>query len=113
MNRVYFLFRLIFSIIFVTSTLVFTQSNVWKNIGPEGGYIIDIKISKSDPHIAYVLVDGGDIFKSEDYGESWIKSGWHDEAKFLYLSYNNADILYTANYLPESRGLYRKIFGRS
>ena len=111
MNRVLSISWIIFVFLLSFSQFIFSQNSLWKNIGPEGGYVIDLQFSKSNPQIVYALIDGGDIYRSEDYGESWNRSGWHEGAKFIYVSDHDEDILFTANTSPESRGLYKSSDG--
>jgi hypothetical protein len=58
---------------FSINAFAIEDSRVWKNIGPEGGYIKTLAISKSDPNIVYAL--GGlnfkMLFKSIDGGVQW------------------------------------------
>jgi hypothetical protein len=70
----------------------------WYNNGPDGGYVNCVSVSKSNPNIIYIGTKQG-IYKSENKGASWIKTGFPDyEVRSIIVSPTSPDIVFAGTF---------------
>src|SRR2546423_15363074 len=87
--------------IFGTRT-VRAGTNVWKNIGPEGGSVSAIAIDPQNKGTLYYGTFGGALFKSTDGGMNWIlaNSGLPESAyvRSMVIDPQNPSTLYAGTW---------------
>src|SRR3989442_732771 len=74
----------------------FAETNVWTNIGPEGGTINILAVDPQNPRTVYAGSWFGGIYKSTNAGSSWVKSGPTAATFALVIDPSNPAILYSA-----------------
>ncbi len=71
-----------------------SQTTSWFNNGPDGGYVNCVSVSKSNSNVVYIGTKQG-IYKSENKGVSWIKTGFGDfEVRSIKVSSASPDIVF-------------------
>ncbi len=89
---------IILSMLFFLKISVNSQTTSWFSNGPSGGYVNCVSVSKSNPNIVYIGTKQS-IYKSEDKGKSWIKTGFRDyEIRSLKISPISSDIVFAGTY---------------
>lgn len=75
-----------------------SQTTSWSNIGPDGGYVNCVSVSKSNPNIVYIGTKQG-IYKSKNKGASWIKTGFRNlEIRSIKVSPASPNIVFAGTY---------------
>ena len=84
-------------LIFILNVVLSSQTS-WFNNGPDGGYVNCVSVSKSNPNILYIGTRQG-IYKSENKGASWIKTGFRDfEVRSIKVSPASPDIVFVGTH---------------
>src|ERR1700680_14139 len=56
------------------SSPVHAGVNLWTPIGPDGGSVVDLAVSRAQPPRVYGGSAGGGFYRSEDGGAPWVRA---------------------------------------
>ena len=92
------LLLILFFCLILNTTIAKSDKSKWQKLsGPYGSYIANVVSDRTDFKKLYVVIDGGGVYKSIDYGDTWfeINKGITDPyAWVLTIDPNNSNVLY-------------------
>src|SRR5438552_17235276 len=71
------------------------ETDVWTNIGPEGGTINTVAVDPQNPSTVYAASWAGGIYKSTNAGSTWVRSGHTGIALAVFIDPKNPTTLYS------------------